>query len=94
MMDAALTMWQKLSVKVRTHVSPLKSGKFTQKRTVSVLCSGEIYIISIYRLGSESMKSPRNRRPRAPSCSVPSAARTLLGARGLLLRGDFIGRAA
>ena len=36
------------------------------------------------------MKSPRNRRPRAPSSVLAALGTLQLGALGLLLRGDFM----
>ena len=46
----------------------------------------------IYRLDAETKGSTRFRIPTALSCSVPSAARTLLRAGGILNRVDPIGR--
>ena len=46
----------------------------------------------IYRLDAETKGSTRFRIPTAQSCSVPSAARTLLRAGGILNRVDPIGR--
>ena len=45
-----------------------------------------------YRLDAETKGSTRFRIPTALSCSVPSAARTLLRAGGILNRVDPIGR--
>ena len=45
----------------------------------------------IYRLDTETKGSTRFRNPRALGCSVPSAARALLRARGFLNRVDPIG---
>ena len=44
-----------------------------------------------YRLDTETKGSTRFRNPRALGCSVPSAARALLRARGFLNRVDPIG---
>ena len=46
---------------------------------------------STYRLDTETKGSTRFRNPRALGCSVPSAARALLRARGFLNRVDPIG---
>ena len=51
-----------------------------------------VIIIIIYRLDAETKGSTRFRIPTALSCSVPSAARTLLRAGGILNRVDPIGR--
>ena len=47
---------------------------------------------TIYRLDAETKGSTRFRNPTALSCSVPSAARTLLRAGGFLNRVDPVGR--
>ena len=49
-------------------------------------------LITKYRLDAETKGSTRFRIPTALSCSVPSAARTLLRAGGILNRVDPIGR--
>ena len=48
-------------------------------------------ICTKYRLDTETKGSTRFRNPRALGCSVPSAARALLRARGFLNRVDPIG---
>ena len=53
---------------------------------------GTYYPDSTYRLDDETKGSTRFRIPTALSCSVPSAARTLLRAGGILNRVDPIGR--
>ena len=53
---------------------------------------GLIFATYIYRLDAETKGSTRFRIPTALSCSVPSAARTLLRAGGILNRVDPIGR--
>ena len=47
--------------------------------------------VNTYRLDTETKGSTRFRNPRALGCSVPSAARALLRARGFLNRVDPIG---
>ena len=54
----------------------------------AVLRRARVYI---YRLDTETKGSTRFRNPRALGCSVPSAARALLRARGFLNRVDPIG---
>ena len=48
--------------------------------------------LTIYKLDTETEGSTRFRNPRARGCSVPSAARALLRARGFLKRVDPVGR--
>ena len=65
---------------------------FSSLLLVFVYNDHALYNIIIYRLDAETKGSTRFRIPTALSCSVPSAARTLLRAGGILNRVDPIGR--